>query len=303
MECIVTLMPFFGKCFKLCFCVLLCIFIVLFANGQIYYAWNRNDTEAEKFYNVSLNNDVIKAYISTIDNILMKDTSSRKARLVDKNIRLGITIDSLNALQMMSFFSKYGIPTLNKLNIENDGYRNAIESKRNLIFLHLIVENYDKFFYHMERSVKNRIANMSSYCDLAAQYLYRITEFDDDQNFKYIPLPKFGDTMFQIFFLKSIIDFLNWYYKNTPISKQQFLLCKNPFCKTSKNLFISETIEINKKFISAGIKYKSTPEFLIMNLINNFNKYQNHMKKFNVDYMFILYIATERDNYVDLKFK
>ena len=274
-----------------------------FASAQLFYSWVKIDDEIKQFRNIATTNDVINEYIDSIHNIHLRDISTRNSKIDTNHMRSVNVTDSINSYNLIKLFTKIGIPTFNYTNIQDDSLRFEIDSKRSLVFLHLIVENYISFFKFMELSVQKKIACMEAYTELTATYLFRITEFDNVEKCFCIPIPNFSNAVFQKYFFRTTMDFLQYYFKKVKKADKQFFLCRNPFQNLSTISFIEETLRINKQLMNNQLEYQTSLETLFINFMYNFQRLRKRMVGFNSQYIMVVHCADDRDHFILENFK
>ncbi|MBK6331760.1 MAG: hypothetical protein IPF62_15175 [Bacteroidetes bacterium] len=69
---------------------------------------------------------------------------------------------------------------------------------------------------------------MNSLNNLTATYLFRITEFKFDDKFFCVPLPNVSDSVFGKFYIRSIVDFLSYYFESAKRGQRQYFIGRNP---------------------------------------------------------------------------
>ena len=295
---------------KLTFRLVIILFSILLfksqANCQESYPWNRKDIEADRFVNLPVEHPLIDSYVNLLNRLSESDQIVRR-RAMNANTRENgtamIYIDSVNSELLIDFFSRFGIPTLNKINIPDDSLRKDAESDRSLLFLHYIVNNCSKFFELMEMSVLSKISNMNSLNDLTATYLYRITEFKFDDKFFCVPLPNVSDSVFGKFYIRSIVDFLSYYFESAKRGQRQYFICRNPFSDIPSDSFIKSTILINEQFEKEGLTYHSTIETIFLNVVSNFEYYKLNLINNKSDYMIFIYADRDNKGWTDINFE
>jgi hypothetical protein len=274
-----------------CLIVLLSFNTKTTCKSQAVYSYIKFDTALNYYELIPCDKFIIDKYIAIINSLIKSDQNIRKydPRNIGK-------VDTANYEKLNIFFSIYGIPTLNNINLKNDSLRFKIEFSRHTLFQHFSDYFHESIFKHYEISVLKKIANPYSLCNYTIQYLDRQTEFANKGNYFVIPLPNLRDDNFGIFYIKSIRDFIIHYFKIASNDEIKYLICKNPH-KESLITFINDTKLINIKFKDEGLYYKNPFHELLFNYLNNYKKNEILLAKYTSEFILIIYSKPRKQTF------